>query len=198
MMKNNYHFLLISLLAFQVCSCMSLTVSPLKNVRAGSTITAAVSASVTATTTTKEQYPSSDTSSTSTHLVFPGGGIFFYWQAGVITYLREKQYNLMTDKNNNKIQFTGASAGALCATLTTLNVDFAKATELALCKAEDAGVWDRPLGLQGVWGALIEEWLDELIHDDESIEMAKDRVSTIYYVSLTLCHSKLYRATKLL
>lgn len=109
-----------------------------------------------------------------THIIFPGGGIFFYWQAGVMTYLREKNYNILND--DNRITFTGASAGALCATLTTANVDFERATELALSKAGDAGIWDRPLGLAGVWGEIIYDWLDELLPEN-SVELTQDKVS---------------------
>jgi hypothetical protein len=93
----------------------------------------------------------------SSHVVFPGGGIFFYWQAGVVCYLREQGYDL------SMCTFTGASAGALTATLTSTDVDFYKATDLALSLAADAGVWDRRGGLQGVWGPMIEEWLDNLL-----------------------------------
>lgn len=89
-----------------------------------------------------------------------GGGIFFYWQAGVITYLREQGYDLSATSS------TGASAGALCATLTACDVDFYHATDLALSMAKDAGVWDRRGGLQGIWGPMIREWLDRLLPDD--------------------------------
>ena len=129
-----------------------------------------------------------DSTSSDTHLIFPGGGIFFYWQAGVITYLREQNYiltgttsqqQIQQPPSRNKIKYIGASAGALCATLTTTNVDFVKATELALQKSDDVGVWDRPLGLAGVWGGIIEEWLDELLPND-SIELIDDQVSLIF------------------
>lgn len=96
-------------------------------------------------------------SSPSTHFVFPGGGIFFYWQAGVVSYLREQGYDL------KDITLAGASAGALTATLTAADVDFYDATQLALDLAEEAGVWDRRGGLQGVWGPIIERWLDEIL-----------------------------------
>lgn len=96
----------------------------------------------------------------SPHFIFPGGGIYFYWQAGAVTFLRERGYDLET------ATMTGASAGALTATLTATNVDFYKATELALKLAADAGVWDRSGGLQGIWGPLIYEWLDELLPHD--------------------------------
>lgn len=91
------------------------------------------------------------------HVVFPGGGIFFYWQAGAVTYLRENGYDL------NHVSFSGASAGALTATLTATGVDFERATDLALNLAAQAGVWDRKGGLQGIWGPMIEQWLDELL-----------------------------------
>lgn len=93
-------------------------------------------------------------------ILFPGGGIFFYWQIGVVQYLRDNKYNL------DDTILAGASAGALSATLTATNVDFMKATESALSLAREANVWDRPLGLQGVWGSLIERWLDDLLPVD--------------------------------
>ena len=114
------------------------------------------------------------------HFIFPGGGIYFYWQAGFMCYLREQGYDLSpssqfstgSSENGNgdaivttpPTTFTGASAGALTATLTATNVDFYDATELALRLAKDANVWNRgPYGLQGIWGPMIYEWLDTLL-----------------------------------
>lgn len=131
---------------------------------------------------------STSSSLPSKNIIFPGGGIFFYWHAGVISYLREKEYPLL---DNPDLHFTGASAGALCATLTATGVDFEKATSLALAKARDAGVWDRPLGLYGIWGPMIDEWLDELLpmtkneesdnngDDGELLEMVNDKLSLL-------------------
>jgi len=90
-------------------------------------------------------------------LIFPGGGIFFYWQAGVVTYLRDHGYDL------SAVTSTGASAGALTATLAATDVDYYKATDLALDMVKQAGVWDRTGGLQGIWGPMIYDWLDELL-----------------------------------
>jgi hypothetical protein len=109
------------------------------------------------TTATTANEKESDAQSAIPHLVFPGGGIFFYWQAGAVTYLREQGYNVAAATT------AGASAGALTATLTATGVDFYKATELALDMADKAGVWDRSGGLQGVWGPMISDWLDELL-----------------------------------
>jgi hypothetical protein len=102
-------------------------------------------------------------------LIFPGGGLFFYWQAGVISYLQEEGYNLST------AHLSGASAGALSATLAATGVDFYEATELALSLSEKAGVWDRPLGLQGIWGDMIHTWLDELLPHDAD-EMVSEKL----------------------
>mmetsp|Transcript_17572 Transcript_17572/g.38403 ORF Transcript_17572/g.38403 Transcript_17572/m.38403 type:complete len:321 (+) Transcript_17572:76-1038(+) len=111
-----------------------------------------------------------DTPSQNTRIVFPGGGIFFYYQAGLVSFLRER-YDLST------CTFSGASAGALTATLTAADVDFYEATDLALKMAEDAGVWDRSGGLQGIWGPMIEEWLYSLL--PTCIEALQDRITLL-------------------
>lgn len=105
------------------------------------------------------------------HLVYPGGGIYFYFQAGLTTFLREQGYNI------SQCSFSGASAGALTATLSAANVDFYEATDLALSMAAEAGVWDRSGGLQGIWGPLIEDWLDELL--PTSIDALQGRVTLL-------------------
>lgn len=100
-----------------------------------------------------------------------GCRLFFYWQAGVVTYLREQGYSL------DGIRVGGASAGALTATLTAADVDFYYATELAINLAKDAGVWDRSGGLQGIWGPMIDTWLDTLLPDDV-LDKVNGRVSS--------------------
>lgn len=124
---------------------------------------------------TSQQPPLSHISSKS--IIFPGGGIFFYWQAGVVTYLREENYPLL----NKDIGFTGASAGALCATLGAAGVDFETATALALDKAREAQVWERPMGLYGIWGAMIDEWLEDLLPENDDIVLGavNDKVSLL-------------------
>lgn len=107
------------------------------------------------------------------HLVFPGGGLFFYWQAGAITYLKEQGYDL------GQMTASGASAGALTATLMATNVDFIRATELALQMADDAGIWDRSGGLQGIWGPIIYDWLDQLLPEDALDFVGDDRLSLL-------------------
>ena len=99
------------------------------------------------------------------HLIFPGGGIFFYWQAGAVTFLRENGYDLQSTI------MTGASAGALTATLTATGVDFYRAMEMALDLAAGGGVWDRSAGLQGVWGEMIYQWLHDLVPESAVEEL---------------------------
>jgi hypothetical protein len=108
-------------------------------------------------------------------LVFGGGGIYFYWQIGITSYLRQQKYDLSPSS------FAGASSGALAATLSATNVDAAEATALALDMAEAAGVWKRG-SLQGVWGDLIYEWLDCLIPPDALEYVSNDRVRALFFV----------------
>jgi hypothetical protein len=137
-----------------------------------------------------------DDSRNKVSIAFPGGGLFFYWQAGVIVrsliyhsqkaqiidffshartpsqaYLQEEGYNL----SSSNILLSGASAGALSATLAKTGVSPYDATTLALQMSDDAGIWDRPLGLQGVWGNIIRDWLDQLLPIDAA-ERAQDGV----------------------
>ena len=86
-------------------------------------------------------------------------------------YLQEQGYNL----SSSTILLSGASAGALSATLAKTGVSPYDATTLALQMSDDAGIWDRPLGLQGVWGNIIRDWLDQLLPID-AVERAQDGV----------------------
>ncbi|CAM9782980.1 unnamed protein product [Ectocarpus sp. 6 AP-2014] len=101
-------------------------------------------------------------------LSFPGGGIFFWWQAGVISALQER-YNL------SSLDFVGASAGSLAATLAACDADMDLAMKLALDLCDTNEIWTRPLGLAGVWGAMVEDWLDELLPYDADV-ICRDRV----------------------
>jgi len=86
----------------------------------------------------------------------------------VVTYLRDHGYDL------SAVTSTGASAGALTATLAATDVDYYKATDLALDMVKQAGVWDRTGGLQGIWGPMIYDWLDELLPED-AVELSHQR-----------------------
>ena len=89
---------------------------------------------------------------------FTGGGIYFWYQAGCVKYLVSSGRKL---KENVKI--IGSSAGSLSATLLTLNCNIEEAAEFAIYQAHREKLFENPLGLAGVWGALVEEWLQKLI-----------------------------------
>eukprot|EP00968_Pinguiococcus_pyrenoidosus_P014970 scaffold1373_cov367-Pinguiococcus_pyrenoidosus.AAC.30 len=80
-------------------------------------------------------------------VLLPGGGLFFYWQAGALKWLAKQQ---ALGNVAGSPRYVGASAGALAATLAVSNVDFDEAVERALQLAEAAKIWERPLGLAGV------------------------------------------------
>ena len=65
-------------------------------------------------------------------LVFPGGGIFFWWQAGAVSAL-SRRLDLA------KVPSAGASAGALAATLAACDCDMDTALESALRRSDGAG-----------------------------------------------------------
>lgn len=116
-----------------------------------------------------QRLPSSgddDRPSTTSHaeapgIVFPGCGIFFWWQAGVVSALA-KRLDL------DRAQFAGSSGGAISATLAGCGVtDSERTYDAALRLAEREGAFARgPWGLWGIWGELVREWLDELLPPD--------------------------------
>lgn len=79
----------------------------------------------------------------------------------------------------------GASAGALVAVLLACKVSPKDAVRAAYRLANEAGVFDRPLGLAGVWGELIRTWLRELLPSDAA-EKCQGRVRIVVTESPTL------------
>ena len=63
------------------------------------------------------------TPSTRPALYFPGGGLYYWWQAGVVERLR---------RSDHDGPVCGASAGALAAALYKCDVDMDAARDLAL------------------------------------------------------------------
>ena len=117
-------------------------------------------------------------------LVFPGGGIFFWWQAGVVRALQECY--VMQD-----FDFAGASAGSLSAVFAACNVDMRDAFDLAFRLAQEHRVWDRPEGLAGIWGNMIRRWLQELLPENAA-ELCNARV----YISVTHIQPSLFEPMK--
>ena len=52
--------------------------------------------------------------------------------------------------------------------------------------SDDNNIWERPLGLQGVWGSIIYDWLDELLPDDADL-LVKEEVRVSCCVVYTKC-----------
>ncbi len=98
-----------------------------------------------------------------------GGGIFFWWKTGV---LRELQ-------GLERFALRGASAGALAATLTACNVDPGAALDREHALALQYRVFERPLGLIGVWGGMVRAWLEELLPDDAGARCSGGRVQIV-------------------
>ena len=102
-------------------------------------------------------------------LIFPGDGIFFWWQAGAVEGLR-KRFDL------SRIPVAGSSAGALSAVGIACELDMHRAMDGAFRLSAEAGVWDRgKFGLFGLWGGTLRTWLDELLPDDAH-NLCNDRV----------------------
>jgi len=100
-------------------------------------------------------------------LVLPGGGLFFWWQLGAMSRIRQ-------EPAFKDVKVVGTSAGALAALCGRGGVEFDEALKLAIKLADDGGVWTRGrLGLAGIWGDMIRVWLDELLPDDAA-DLCKD------------------------
>lgn len=89
-------------------------------------------------------------------LSWAGSGIFFWWQLGAVQYLAQ-QFRL------GGVPMVGASGGGLAAVLATCEVEPEAVMDSAYRLASEHRIWERPLGLMGTWGGIIEHWLDELL-----------------------------------
>jgi predicted acylesterase/phospholipase RssA len=94
---------------------------------------------------------------------FPGGGIFFWWQAGAAAYLSK---NCPT----GDIPVVGASAGAIAASMLVLNCSFDQGAKLAVDLADSRKVWEAKRGLVGIWGPIVKEFLEVLIPEQPSVD----------------------------
>ena len=93
-------------------------------------------------------------------ILYPGSGIFFWWQAGATSALAAK-FDL------SRAQFAGTSGGALAATLAACGCRTADALEVAAALCREAGVFERgPWALRGVWGPIVRAWLGKLLPAD--------------------------------
>lgn len=88
--------------------------------------------------------------------------------AGVIEGLK-KQCNL------GNSSFVAASSSGLVSALAACNVDSEAAISHAFVIAKRGDLFNRRLGLLGIWGGMIKEWLRELLPDNAH-EMCSGRV----------------------
>jgi hypothetical protein len=95
------------------------------------------------------------------------GGVYFWWQAGAAKYMQEHH-----DLSN--ISVVGSSAGALTATLLKTKGCFNSAAALAIELVDRHNIRSNPLGLAGIWGSAVEEWLNQLIPHDLSPSHLED------------------------
>jgi hypothetical protein len=93
-------------------------------------------------------------------LEIEGGGIYFWWMIGVMAEL------CADPQLQSKYKLRGASAGALAAVLGTCQVPFHEALRCAYSLSVEKGVFDRKLGLFGVWRDLVSKWLDSILPVD--------------------------------
>lgn len=102
-----------------------------------------------------------------------GGGIFYFWQLGVVKYLAERY-----DLTDPRLAFLGASAGSLLVVLAACGVPADDALAGAHRLALEHGIFDRPLGVAGIWGAIIRRWLDDLLPPN-AVQLCSGRVRLV-------------------
>ncbi|WIA35310.1 hypothetical protein OEZ86_003765 [Tetradesmus obliquus] len=103
---------------------------------------------------------------------WPGYGIMFFWQLGVLQYLQET-YDL------TQCAMVGSSAGALLSVLAACGVQPQAALDRAYELCVEHGVFKRPLGLLGVWGGIVRQWLQELLPADAAQRCSNGHVQLV-------------------
>jgi predicted acylesterase/phospholipase RssA len=71
-----------------------------------------------------------------------------------------------------RVPMAGASGGAICAALARCGVCPDRIASSAYALSRHHKIWDKPMGLAGGWGSVIEQWLHDILPDD-----AHDRCS---------------------
>jgi hypothetical protein len=95
------------------------------------------------------------------------GGIFFWWQAGAASYI---QQNFQMEN----VAVMGTSAGALTAALLKTESNFELAAQQAISLAYANDIWNARFGLAGIWGDMVEEWLDILLPEELTDDMKRN------------------------
>ena len=92
-------------------------------------------------------------------LSWAGSGAYAWWQLGAMHRLSQR-FDL------SRVPMTGASGGAITAALARCGVGLDEIADSAYRLALEHRVWERPMGLAGSWGGVIEGWLHELLPAD--------------------------------
>ncbi|CAM9404364.1 unnamed protein product, partial [Ectocarpus fasciculatus] len=95
-------------------------------------------------------------------LLFPGGGIYYHWQAGAAKYIREH----LAAAGQGQMEVIGASAGALASVLYASGADFDAAARVAIRQVTELDLYNSRTGLFKVWGGLVRSWLHECVPND--------------------------------
>jgi hypothetical protein len=113
------------------------------------------------------------------HLIFPGGGVFFWWQAGTIQTLKET-----FDLKNGSFSMYGASAGSISSVLAACNVDMHYAmTEAFRIPKKSCGV---------THAYLIELWLHKILPENCHKICSNGKVN-ISITTITISYIPLHR-----
>lgn len=104
-------------------------------------------------------------------LSWAGSGIYFWWQLGAVQYLMQ-HFDL------TKVPMVGASGGALASIIATCGVDPKLVLDTAYKMSLEHNIWERPLGLMGMWATVIEQWLDSLLPDNAA-DLCRNKVSIV-------------------
>lgn len=106
---------------------------------------------------------------------WPGRATLFWWQLGVLKHLQQAYPGLV-----ETTPMMGFSGGSFAAAFAACGVDPDRALQTAHRLCVERGAYSRPLGLLGVWGFIIRDWLDELLPDD-----AAERCSGVTSIFVT-------------
>lgn len=88
-----------------------------------------------------------------------GGGVYLFWQLGAARAILEHRDGLAT-------QWTGVSAGAICATLILCGVDDSETMKVASLVQEKHGMYTRPAGLIGIWRDGLRDMLEQILPEN--------------------------------
>ncbi|KAG2426615.1 hypothetical protein HXX76_012930 [Chlamydomonas incerta] len=108
-------------------------------------------------------------------LSWPGLGVLFFWQLGVLEYLQTHFSDTGSSGSHQPqphqpqpppLAVVGSSSGGFIAAFAACGVRPHAALRAAHRLVLEHRVMTRPLGLAGLWGGLVRAWLHELLPED--------------------------------